>query len=172
LIIFPRYLYPLFFPAILIIGAWLNKLFPGNMDAVWGRERLFFCAVICGYILMKCGGQYYLMVCADRPSGIERTVNSLLTSPGAIYTDSRTMRVLKFMEGYSERLHLLDFEGMPNAKIPESSRVLMNPSRIDFMHVLHGYSPPECYTNMPTGWKCEWRCKEAGIYRVDKQADL
>ena len=166
LILFPRYMYPLFFPSILLVGGWLAKVFPQVGEKTWVRERMFFFTMIIGYLVLKSSISYSAFIQTGRPSEVERKISFLLPKSSTVYTDSRTIRVLDFMKKYSNGMQFRDFEAIQTSKIPAGSRVLINPGRIYLMQMLHGYAPPECYTNIPVVWECEWRYNDAALYLI------
>ena len=164
----PRYLYPVILPAVLLVAALLDSLLPArrNVEASVASERAFWgTALVLVLVLGAMHGLYRNIKDSD-VSRVERKVANMISPDTVLYTDARTAWVLSFFWSYPDDNRTVDFSGMEWAEIPEGSYVLLNPRSVEIISHYYGYKPPSFYYRPPPTWVLEWQGSSAALFRV------
>ena len=165
LVLRDRYMYSLLFPAIICVAGGLNLLVP-KRETFQGKNllRLFIASscvlIIGGFSIYKIQG----MILKNQGSPTARRVSHLLTPQDPVFTDSRTAWVLIFFWGYPAQTKTTDFEGKMAEDIPENAYILINPTRLTFLHRNYGYEIPVFTENIPEDWELKWQYDQARLY--------
>jgi len=166
LLVLPRYLYTIIFPAAVLAGGWLAALLAGSQPAQLPAARARqFAGIALGALFLLTSARYYRGMLKIGPgSQTERAVCRLVSPSDPLYTDSRTRSVLEFFWRYKPATNGHDFAAMRAAEIPSGSFVLINRERIEFLKRFHSYEPPQFYTQVPAAWGQKWHSDGAGLY--------
>ena len=187
LVLFNRYLYPVFFPAIILTGGFFDRLLfaknkedENHISAEAVRERFFWGAIFALLFIIITGYQTLNYIRhAKIPQGWAqegRILSAILSPSDRIYTDILNMKSLEFFWKYPKKMEIIDFEGMqPTNDIPAGSYILTHPGAINWLEVNAGmwlskgnvYVKPYFYENIPPSWKVVWQNSRAILYKVE-----
>ena len=184
LALFERYLYLIYFPAIVLTAGFIDKLLfnrkkEKNEDEI-AKERFFWGAIIVLFFLLVAGYQTlsYLRYAKNSHGWADegKAVSNILKPSDRIYTDVLNIKALEFYWGYPQKMEAVDFEGMDSLeKIAAGSFILIHPTAINWLDVNAGmwlskgnvYLKPLFYNNIPSSWKVVWQNEIATLYRVE-----
>lgn len=184
LALYERYLYPIYFPAVVMTSGFLMKL------TAWGesrnpdesverhREKLFWGVVL--VLFLGVGGSHHVfqLIRAQGRShawmeGV-RKASVLIPEGSRIYADPIGMRGLSFFRGYRDGDLVTNFEGMVSANVPPKSYVLTNRAYLDWLDLNAGmwlsdptgYRRPGFFPHPPASWTVIWQGAGATLYGV------
>lgn len=163
-----RYLYLILFPAVILTAGFIDVL-AGRGSALQDeleRERRFWGAVLSVGVLFMCLWGIYGNVKGGVRSPVERRVARMLSPSDPVYTDRRTVSVLKFFWKYPNVIRTVDFERMRNVQVPRNVYILINHDRGDFLNRGYGYVLPEFYEHPPKEWLVKWKGHRAELFWV------
>ena len=181
LVLFERYLYPIYLPAIVTTSGFLVRLFGRDMtesgsDA--GKERLFWGVTLALMLCMIGGYHAYQTI---RGNGMAKAwtsgvrAASRLVPPGSvIYTDTIGKKGLEFFRKYADPERIVDFEGMKTSQVSHGSYVLTNLRYTEWLDVNagmwlsgpSGYRKPEYFSRIPSSWNVVFRTADGTLYSV------
>jgi hypothetical protein len=181
LALFERYLYPIYFPAIVTTSGFLVRLFcrdttESSGDA--GKERLFW-GVTLALMLSTIGSYHAYQMIRDHgnvkawTSGVRAA--SRLVPPGrVIYTDTIGKKGLEFFRQYADPEHIVDFEGMTTSQVSPESFVLTNVRYTEWLDINagmwlsgpSGYRKPDYFSQVPSSWNVVFRTAYGTLYSV------
>lgn len=184
LALFERYLYLIYFPAIILTAGFIDKLLLNKKEErikeEIGRERFFWGLVISFFFIIIAVYQTQSHLRHARiPQGWAdegRIVSAILKPSDRVYTDILNIKALEFYWNYPQNMEAEDFEEMKSSKkISAGSFVLIHPRAINWLDVNAGmwlskgnvYIKPYFYDNIPPSWKVVWKNEMATLYRVE-----
>lgn len=171
LVLFDKYLYPVLFPAVLLLAGLLDQLLvrAGEEPAV-RTARL----IQAGSMAALVGGGCLLgtarNVVAGPKNRAERRLAQLIPPETPLYTDRRTLRILEFFWGYPKVTGGRDFQGMTPEAVPPGSRVLINPDKLRFLQGNYDYLVPSFCEQVPPRWELAHASGRAALYRTPAMA--
>jgi hypothetical protein len=184
LALFPRYLFPLFFPAtVLTVGFISRQLFDRNWftrfstaDRVW-RPTAILTAMV---VLWLGGTQLFYSLRHPRTWLSEvRLISDIVRPEMPFVSDTITLRAMDFFWRYPAKPSWIDFEEINSAEeIRSGSLVLVNPSHIGWLDKnggmwlskRSGYRKHLFYDAPPSTWKRIWHNDNVLLYRsMDSQ---
>jgi 4-amino-4-deoxy-L-arabinose transferase-like glycosyltransferase len=161
LVLFDRYLYPLFYPSVILTAGLLSALF---FDLA-KQKRFWGCVLLILIFFISLRGIYWNMV-AGVQCKVERRVARIVSPDALLYTDWWTAFDLLFFWKYPINKHVVDFIGMGANDIPKGSYVLLNRNVIEQLtHAMH-YIKPKFYDNAPDAWLLKWSGNGSALYLV------
>ena len=178
-----RYLYPIYFPAIILTAGFLEKLAscrPENERIEIYKERVFWAVILAAFIVLIGGYQTFREI---RDTGNKaawtselRVVSNNVKPEERFYTDPISKKGLEFFWRYPDKINVIDFEGMKSPKdILSGSFVLTNRWYVDWLNVNagmwlsdpSGYRKPDFFDHPPHSWKTIWKNTNAALYYVE-----
>ncbi len=151
----PRYFYPLVFPAILLTGGFLDRLFSRGsiLDSDWRKER-FFWGTLLGGLMCCVFSLAFISTLRSVPYGqFEKKVSKVLKPSDLIYTDSKSPDTLEFFWGYPSKMNFFEFSKQSSESIPEGAYILINENKLAYLYGYYRKSYPEFYGKIPLDWK-------------------
>ena len=179
--LFERYFYLIIFPSAILVSGFVVKLMFGSADPVQSevqRERRFWGSLL-AVALFVMGGYLTQAALKTRPSewaSEVRILASTIEPSSLLYTDTLSIRGLKFFSGYPKETKWTDFASTGSVdEIPRGSLVLVKKAYIDWLNKnagmwlspRSGYRKHDFYDNPPGSWKEIWRERNARLYRVE-----
>lgn len=185
LALFQRYLYPIYFPSIVLVSGLLARTLVWQDHALTGRTgpMLRWAAVLTTMFLTWVGGTNLLYNLKNPPTSWAfevRTMKNLVQSETVLYGDTLTLRAFEFFAGYPLQTSWKDFEAVESVdEIAEGSVVLVNKQYIKWLDrnggiwnsKRSGYRSHSFYSNPPPFWTPIWKNGNASLYRVNRPAD-
>jgi hypothetical protein len=169
LVLFDRYLYPLITPAALLTAAAWEHLRERHTP---GRSPLRrAAAAILGVAVLLCIVGNGRNMRLGRKNSVERELARRLSPGTRLYSDRRTIRVLRFFWGWPAVSNSHDFRGLDAPAIPAGSLVLVNPEKLHFLTETYGYDVPLLREPVPPGWQVTHLSRGAVLYRTPLQPD-
>lgn len=168
LVMFDKYLYPLLFPAALLVAGFVDRLlFTTEQERSSGRVvRL----VTAGALISVVGFGCLLGTARNFVSGaknrVERQLASQISPDTTFYTDRRTLRILEFFWGFPEQTGGRDFQGLAAGAVRPGAYVLVNPEKLRFLRGNYEYAVPEFCEQVPEGWEPALTAGKAILYRT------
>jgi len=167
IVLFDRYLYPVFLPAILLTAGFVTFLFSRNQTPELKRERIFWGIVLSvGILGASCLGIVrYAKEGINSP--VQRSIAGIVGPQDTIYTDSQTPSVVKFLWGYPKTTQFCDFRGLQAAQVPHGVYVLIDRKQASFLSAHYGDALPDFFDRVPDSWSVRWSGHGAALYFVE-----
>ena len=181
LALFGRYLFPIAFPAVIVVSGFLSRLLfeRGAGPFEVQRERLFWGTAIAMAIGLVAARQTLEQLREARsPRGWApeaRVVSSLTRPSDTIYTDRLSQHALEFYWRYPADVATVNFEGMKSLdRVAPGALVFVHPRAIDWLTVNSGmwltnnspYEVPDVTGKASSSWSVVWQGGGAALYRV------
>jgi 4-amino-4-deoxy-L-arabinose transferase-like glycosyltransferase len=177
LVLFDRYLYPLFLPCIALIAgflAWL--LWPATDDRRVHREGRFWGTLLIGWLLLIAAyGNYAYRRFLPGWAAEVRTLSKVLKPTDRVYADILSIHGLQFFWSYPGNMNVVNFEDMsPTTPIHAGDYVLLNQRYLGWLTGKAGwwptehadYAPPAFVHDVPSTWEKVWGNGNATLYRA------
>jgi Dolichyl-phosphate-mannose-protein mannosyltransferase len=176
-----RYLYPLFFPAILLVSGFLAKTTMARRDPeTGGAPRPVF--RLAGFAVALClvvvGGKDLALAFRYPPTWWMKDVRAIrgtVRPDTVVYADTFSLRAFEFFDGYPAATSWTDFERVGStAQLAPGSLVVVNRQFIDWLDKhggiwgsrRTGYVRFAFYTDPPPTWTPVWENGNLFMYRV------
>lgn len=185
LALFHRYIYPLAYPAAILLGGLVARQAPGLVEAVRTRRLPHAAApavLTCGIVFLSAAWQHqYPLRHRDEVRSWTAEVRELsdrIDPDATLYSDTLSLRGLSFYHEYPETVQWRDFERLDTAPAA-GSLVLVNQSYLSWLQVnsgmwlsaIEGYRVHDFYTRPPSHWTEVWGNGNATLYRVEPGGD-
>jgi|KBSSwiStaDraftv2_1062776.scaffolds.fasta_scaffold58755_2 4-amino-4-deoxy-L-arabinose transferase-like glycosyltransferase len=184
--LYHRYLYPVYYPAIILVGGLLAKLvFTEPLSLKPQRlVELGSATAVSLLILWAAVPTLYFNVLVRPTSWTEevRMFKDSVHPDSALYADALTLRAFEFFTGYPTKTSWIGFEQIASgADIPVGSTVIVNKRYIDWLNrnagmwvawpspgptERSGYRRHDFYNAAPDTWNEVWKDDNASIYKV------
>ena len=188
LALFQRYLYPLLFPAVVLVGGFLaTTLAPVLATADSGRDRrapsLMLGAAV-ALFLVWVGGRQLVWSLRSSARWYDEvwSVAPQVDTQTNIYSDALSLRGLEFRNAFPPATAWIDLGQTPTPEdIPDGSLVLINPTAIRWLNKNAGmwvaWPTPRLtretgyplrlqYEALPTSWTRLWSSGDVALYRA------
>jgi hypothetical protein len=169
LVLFPRYLYPVLFPAIMLTSGLLaTLLLDRSGNHALRKERVFWGTTLLVVLLGLCAINLPSKLRA-RPEDMERYISSRLKNGDVIVTDARTASTFEFLRNSSfapSSETTINWDTVKEQDIPQGAYVLVNRARLRTVATIHQYSPPPFVLKPPDNWQKIWADQNADLYLV------
>jgi 4-amino-4-deoxy-L-arabinose transferase-like glycosyltransferase len=185
LVLYYRYLYPIYFPAIVLVSGLLVRTLLADGHLHLGRGRLTQQAVGAATLLAiasAAGPQLYYSIVQPAPWAVEvRALRGMATPDTVVYADALTLRAFEFFNAYPARTAWTDFDHLGAVgQIQPGSLVIVNDRYIQWLNQnagmwvawppgptnRAGYKRHDFYTQAPEGWSVIWKNGNARVYRT------
>jgi hypothetical protein len=177
LVLFDRYLYPLFLPAVVLIAGLLaGLLWPRVAERSPRREGPFWGSLVVGWLLLLSAYQNHAYRgFAPGWSAEVRTLSGRLQPTDRVFTDILSIHGLEFFWSYPDTMNTVNFEDMSQAApMQPGDYVLLNTSYLDWLTSKAGWWPTKAATyerpaferDPPPSWERVWGNGNATLYRV------
>ncbi len=168
LALFDRYIYLMLLPAIILTAIITLELLASNGTndrIIFIRKPIWGYLILIGFTLVSIWtiSRYSS---TGKASPVERSVVRLISPSDKLYTDTRTAWVLEFFWKYPKSPNVHDYAGLDKSNITDSSYVLINRERADYIHTTYDYSLPKFYNDIPVNWLLKWHNATAELYFV------
>jgi hypothetical protein len=163
-----RYLYPLLFPATILVSGALATLMQSTPDVNLTNERRFWACVLLVIYAVTCA--HGLIELRVRPEQGVRDAASKLDAATTVYTDNRTAAALVFFRSgkiLPDDSKNVPFENVAITSMKPGSYVLIDKGRVDFLTASYDYHAPAFVAMPPPSWTKVWADKKVTLYRVD-----
>jgi len=181
LALFERYLYPIFFPAILLVAGLVGKLLDDkNRYVEISRERHFWGILFVSFLVVIGGYQVFRSIrdvnSIKAWTSEVKVVSKLVRPSEKIYTDAISKKGLDFFWRYPEKMKTINFEGMKSSEdINARSFVLINRRYADWLDTNSGmwlsksssYKKPAFFKDPPESWETIWKNNNATLYHIE-----
>jgi 4-amino-4-deoxy-L-arabinose transferase-like glycosyltransferase len=186
LTLFTRYMYPMFFPAIVVVSGALWRLWdPGTatpMSAFVLRRRAM-AAAVAGVVALGAIPTIYFQL-KYPPShwwaAEVRVLQAQVEPETPVYADAITLRAFEFFHHYPATTTWIEFDDMRSEKVEPGSLVVVNDRYIQWLERNAGmwvswplpgpmnatYPRRSFYTSPPPDWKLVMQTDNARAYRV------
>lgn len=166
-LVFPRYLSPLLFPAVIIPAGFLSDIFFSQKPATSKKHpgAIAFGVLLAMLIFASSVATVYRDIQKGSASQTESAVAQLVSPKDPFYADWFTASTFSFFWGYPDKTRLMSFMGTKTAEIPSGAYVLMNEQRLDTLK-RWGFVMPEFFHKIPDNWIATWSDKTATLYWV------
>ena len=186
LALFHRYLHPIFFPAALLVGGFLERtVFAAAPERGSRPARLArIVGVLATVAVVLVGLRQLRLDLLNRPTWLSevRRLHDRVTPNTILYSDAISLRTFEFLNDYPARTTWSDLRAItaPN-ELPEGSFVLIYPPGIDWLQKnggmwvswpapgptdRWGYIRDRFFDNPPPSWKLVWQQGDASLYRI------
>jgi 4-amino-4-deoxy-L-arabinose transferase-like glycosyltransferase len=186
LTLFTRYMYPMFFPAIVVVAGVLSRLWCADgLAQPWAprlRTRTIGAAAAGVIGLGALPTLYYQL--RYPPShwwaAEVRALHAQVEPRVAIYADALTLRAFEFFHHFPADTAWIEFDDMRSEAVPPGSWVIVNDRYIEWLQRNAGmwvawphpgpmndtYPRRSFYTAPPPDWKLVMQTENARVYRV------
>jgi hypothetical protein len=168
LILFDRYMYPLFLPSLILVGGLLAALLEA---ATYNGSRLrgSLSLLIIALGIVGIGSAAGYKESTARPQQLERRVSVRLDKYDIVYTDFRTAANLVFFRTgvlSPSNATTRSWESVNAQQMPNGAYVLFNKSKVKFLSGAYKYAAPSFASEPPPSWKLIWTYDNADLYLV------
>jgi hypothetical protein len=168
LVLFDRYLYPIFLPSLVLTSALIggHLSFSGNLRLA--REKRFWATIILLFLLAN-NFTGLLPAASVRPQMLERAVSKYLDPRQMIFSDYRTAANLVFFRDgllAKSSSHIQPWESTSLQDLPTGAYVLINSETLRFITTAYKYARPEYASSPPETWKKVYSTYGGDLYRV------
>ncbi|OFV93311.1 MAG: hypothetical protein A3H95_05865 [Acidobacteria bacterium RIFCSPLOWO2_02_FULL_64_15] len=185
LALFHRYMYLMFFPAIVVVAGFLARtLAPVLHLDIRPRTLVAAGGGLAAVVLMLWAAAPHLYYDVTNPRNWTDEVKKLRATVRpdvSVYADGITLRAFEFFAGYPERTAWTDFANIDSSKdIPPGSLVVVNKQYIAWLNRnagmwvafppgptdRSGYRMHTFYDQAPSNWTEIWKNDNARLYKV------
>ena len=166
-ILFDRYLYPLFYPAVLLSAGVIRQLWIEQTPTpfiLW-RNRLvsgILTAVVLGGFAW---GFYFTHNKAEYPETV-RFLARQMGSQASVYSDPTTLEMIRCYWNYPSTTALTNFNRYSTERINPGSYVLVNRVILGSYRNLPRYTVPDFCDRSPEGWIVRHQSSRCVLYFV------
>jgi len=184
-----RYMYPMYFAAIIVASGFLARLAfsPWTSNSGFQVTRavgLVVAAVVC----YSAATNLYFAFARGRVAwiGESRQLHGTVKPNTVVYADTLTLRTFEFFAGYPQETAWTDFAAVsPGQPLPPESLVIVNKRYIQWLGrnagmwvawphpgptSRNGYRQHDFYEHVPATWKQIWNNDNTRVFRVSRDS--
>jgi len=186
LALFHRYLYPIFFPAVILVAGFLERTVFASSWRSAGEQLspTRWLGLVAGACIALVGARQLRFNLTSRETWLAevRSLKNAVTPTTLVYSDALSLRTFEFLHAYPARTAWKDLStvGQPN-DLPDGSLVLVYPPGIEWLQhnggmwvawpapgptARSGYLSNPFYKDPPSTWKLIRRQGAAFLYLV------
>jgi hypothetical protein len=184
LALFHRYLYPLLFPSVVLVGGLIAKQVGPALQSVYRRRvpigQWSGLLALCVLLWTGLRPLSWTLREPDRAwwTAEVRELSQQIGPEAPLYADTLSLRGLAFFEHYPAENRWTDFQRVNSADdIPAGSLVLLNPRYLDWLErnrgmwlsQSEGYRTHAFFDSLPPRWTEVWENGNASLYRVEEE---
>jgi hypothetical protein len=182
LALYQRYLYPIFFPAIVLVSGYLARtVFSAEIFRLGGNlaSRVVGAAMAATIAWTAVPQLYYTLRYRQTAWTADvREVSRKIAPDAVVYADTLTLRALEFFRGYPPERTWIDFEDMSAGEVAPGALVMVNDQYIQWLERhggiwssrTSGYASHPFYHTPHPSWTAIYRNDNLVVYRVDRAA--
>jgi hypothetical protein len=176
LALYQRYLFPVFFPAAVLVAGFLARAL-APVDVPRSPRSAAVAAVAAALIVWTTLPQLYYTLRYRQTAWTSdvREVSARLDPDTIVYADTLTLRALEFYRHYPARRQWVDLEDLPRAEPPSGAMVMVNKQYLQWLERhggiwgsrTSGYAEHGLHRTPAASWQRVFDNGNLSVYRVD-----